>query len=176
MNGAVRAYLVSQGYKLTALTLSEEGGSSIPANVPLIAPTLIDMFQGNNLKLVAGKAREVNSQRSSVSLCMLYCSMTIRYAHIMKGHCMGCTTIHHPGVRKFSCCNAFRKLVTVAGSSIDNFNHFKSFSNIVITKFTCIKTMRNASRSAALCQALFPHSSIFVSVFPCTRTDGHFNA
>lgn len=59
LNGAVRAYLTSQGYKLTALTFSEEGASSIPAILAPTDPALFQMFQGNNQKLAAAKATEV---------------------------------------------------------------------------------------------------------------------
>lgn len=59
LNGAVRAYLTSQGYKLTALTFSEEGGSSIPASLPPTDPTLFQMLQGSNQKLAAAQATEV---------------------------------------------------------------------------------------------------------------------
>lgn len=59
LNCALRAYLVSQGYKLTALTLSEEGGSSIPATPTPKGPTLFDMLQGNNQKVAATEAKEV---------------------------------------------------------------------------------------------------------------------
>ena len=64
LNGAVRAYLISQGYKLTALTLSEEGGSSIPATPPPTGLTLSDMLQGNNQKVAATEAKEVTHPQS----------------------------------------------------------------------------------------------------------------
>ena len=101
MNGAVRAYLVSQGYKLTALTLSEEGGSSIPAKLPFNAPTLTDMFQGNNLKLVAAEAREVTQPRVSFNLRMLY-SVKIRDAHVMLEDCTGCASACHFDARPWN--------------------------------------------------------------------------
>lgn len=59
LNAAVRAYLVTQGYKLTALTLSEEGGSNIPAALPQDAASLIDLFQGHAEKVAAAEARQV---------------------------------------------------------------------------------------------------------------------
>ena len=59
LNAAVRAYLVIQGYKLTALTLSEEGGSNIPAALPQDAASLIDLFQGHAQKVAAAEARQV---------------------------------------------------------------------------------------------------------------------
>ena len=68
LNGAVRAYLTSQGYKLTALTFSEEGGSSIPATLTPTDPTLFQMFQGNYQKLAAAEATEVTDFRSSHGL------------------------------------------------------------------------------------------------------------
>ncbi|KAA6425912.1 MAG: hypothetical protein FRX49_04287, partial [Trebouxia sp. A1-2] len=58
LNAAVRAYLVTQGYKLTALTLSEEGGSNIPAALPQDAASLIDLFQGHAEKVAAAEARQ----------------------------------------------------------------------------------------------------------------------
>ncbi|KAL3158276.1 hypothetical protein ABBQ38_010522 [Trebouxia sp. C0009 RCD-2024] len=60
LNGALRAYLISQGYKLTALTLSEEGGSSIPATPTPQGPTLFDMLQGNTQKVAATEAKEAS--------------------------------------------------------------------------------------------------------------------
>ena len=62
LNAAVRAYLVSQGYKLTALTLSEEGGNSIPAALPPDSANLINLFQGNAQKVAAAEARQVDIQ------------------------------------------------------------------------------------------------------------------
>jgi hypothetical protein len=59
LNAAVRAHLVTQGYKLTALTLSEEGGSNIPAALPQHAASLIDLFQGHAKKIAAAEARQV---------------------------------------------------------------------------------------------------------------------
>ncbi len=59
LNAAVRAYMVSQGYKLTALTLSEEGGSSILAALPQGGASLIDLFRGNAQKVAAAEARQV---------------------------------------------------------------------------------------------------------------------
>ena len=61
LNAAVRAYLVSQGYKLTALTLSEEGGSSIPATLPQSGASLLELFQGNAQKVAAAEARQANN-------------------------------------------------------------------------------------------------------------------
>ncbi|KAL0024265.1 hypothetical protein WJX79_000849 [Trebouxia sp. C0005] len=68
LNAAVRAYLVTQGYKLTALTLSEEGGSNIPAALPQDAASLIDLFQGHAEKVAAAEARqeaEVKQQQAN---------------------------------------------------------------------------------------------------------------
>ena len=62
LNAAVRAYLVSQGYKLTALTLSEEGGANIPAALPPNIANLIDLFHGNAQKVAAAEARQVDIQ------------------------------------------------------------------------------------------------------------------
>ena len=59
LNAAVRAYLVTQGYKLTALTLSEEGGNNIPAALPQDAASLIDLFQGHAELVAAAEARQV---------------------------------------------------------------------------------------------------------------------
>ncbi|DBA87750.1 hypothetical protein WJX77_004203 [Trebouxia sp. C0004] len=58
LSAAVRAYLVTQGYKLTALTLSEEGGSNIPAALPQGAASLTDLFQGHAEKVAAAEARQ----------------------------------------------------------------------------------------------------------------------
>ena len=68
LNAAVRAYLVSQGYKLTALTLSEEGGANIPAALPSDIANLIDLFQGNAQKVAAAEARQVDIQSWTLPL------------------------------------------------------------------------------------------------------------
>ncbi|DBB17843.1 hypothetical protein WJX82_008236 [Trebouxia sp. C0006] len=68
LNAAVRSYLVTQGYKLTALTLSEEGGSNIPAALPQDAASLVDLFQGHAEKVAAAEARqeaEVKQQQAN---------------------------------------------------------------------------------------------------------------
>lgn len=68
LNAAVRAYLVLQGYKLTALTLSEEGGSNIPAALPQDAASLIDLFQGHSVQVAAAEAKqeaEVKQQQAN---------------------------------------------------------------------------------------------------------------
>ena len=59
LNAAVRAYLVSQGYKLTALTMSEESGNSILAALPQKCPTLAELWQSNAQRSAAIAAQEV---------------------------------------------------------------------------------------------------------------------
>ena len=59
LNAAVRAHLVQEGYKLTALTLSEEGAGSISDVVPLPGGTLADIFQGNARQAAAAAAQQV---------------------------------------------------------------------------------------------------------------------
>lgn len=96
LNGAVRAYLTSQGYKLTALTFSEEGGSNIPATLPPTGSTLFQMFQGNNQKLAATEATEVTCFRSlhelrhlhkCGSICLLARCTCASISHLFQSAC-----------------------------------------------------------------------------------------
>lgn len=61
LNATIRAYLVQEGYKLTALTLSEEATGSIADALPLTSGTLADMFQGNARQAAATAAQQVSS-------------------------------------------------------------------------------------------------------------------
>ena len=60
LNAAVRAYLVSQGYKLTALTLSEEGGNSVPATLSQNCQSLTELLQSSAQRTAALEAQQVS--------------------------------------------------------------------------------------------------------------------
>ena len=52
---------MQEGYKLTALTLSEEATGSIADALPLASGTLADIFQGNARQAAAAAAQQVSS-------------------------------------------------------------------------------------------------------------------
>lgn len=67
LNAAVRAYLVQEGYKLTALTLSEEGSGSISEAAPQPGGTLADIFQNSARQAAAASAQQVSLRLAAAS-------------------------------------------------------------------------------------------------------------
>lgn len=83
LNGAIRAHLVQEGYKLTALTLSEEGSGCIPDVAPAPDCTLAAMLQAHSQKSAAAAAQHVRPNQQHVfapCICLLSRSVASRPA------------------------------------------------------------------------------------------------
>ena len=82
------AYLVSQGFKLTALTLSEEVGSSVLADLPKKSADLCTIFQGNAEKVAAEEARQVSAYLTSTDCLALKTPAAVIAAQVIVFQCV----------------------------------------------------------------------------------------